>query len=194
MLITALLMSAALTALQPGDPGDGQDGVVATAPATAVALDATAEPLAPAVGGATQSAAHALTTDEQIAQWLTARAPDPTPFDGEPVWRDDRKPHGEVSVGVGTGGYRDYAVAMSLPIGESGRLDLSIRQTENGYPYGYGYGDYGYGFGERYFDDGRSVFPRHRRGVALEYEGRLDGTDGAGRRWPATRPLQTDQE
>ena len=34
----------------------------------------------------------------------------------------------------GAGGYRDYAAAVSLPIGESGRLDISVRQVENGYP------------------------------------------------------------
>lgn len=199
MLITTLLMTAALTVLQPsGDPGDAQDGVIATAPATAVALDATADPSAPPVQVPGPSTVQELTTDEQIARWLTARTPDPTPFDGAPVWRDDRKVHGEVSVGVGTGGYRDYSVAMSLPIGEGGRLDLSVRQTENdyryGYPYGYGYGHHGYGFGDRYFDDGGSIFPRYSRGGALEYERRPDAADGSPRRRPVARPLQADQE
>lgn len=199
MLIATLLMTAALSALQPsGDPGGAQDGVIATAPATAVALDATTDPSAPPVQGPGPSTVQELTTDEQIARWLTARTPDPTPFDGAPVWRDDRKMHGEVSVGVGTGGYRDYGAAMSLPIGENGRLDLSIRKTENdyryGHPYGYGYGHPGYGFGDGYFDDGGSIFPRSRRGAALEYERRPDAADGSPRRPPVALPLPADQE
>ena len=76
MLITALLMAGALTA---GDP----DGVVATAPATAVDLGATAQPVAPSVAGAAQAGVpHNLTTDEQITnqphQTIMARRRSPT--------------------------------------------------------------------------------------------------------------------
>ena len=201
MLITALLMTAALTGVQTAaDPGTGPDSVVATAPATSVDLGATAAPAAPPLDGAARSAdPHGLSTDEQIAQWLAARAPAPAPYgDDSLAWRDDRKPHGEVSVGLGTGGYRDYAAAMSLPIGESGRLDISVRQVENGYPYGYGYG-YGYGPGrgygyDPYFNDSGYVFPGSEPGAAVEYENRLARPGGPPRRWPATRPLQSDGE
>ena len=148
MLITALLTALALAAT-PSEP----DGVVTTAPATSVILDGAVAPVAPPVGETPQSAApHGLNTDQQIAQWLAARAAEPADHDESPVWRDDRQPHGEVSVGFGTGGYRDYAAAVSLPIGESGRLDISVRQVENGYPYqsGDGYDPYcaagGYAF------------------------------------------------
>lgn len=174
MLITALLMAGALTA---GDP----DGVVATAPATSVDLGATARPIAPSVEGAAQaSVPHNLTTDEQIDRWIASRSVADQPYArdlGESA--DDGLPHGEVSVSVGTGGYRDYGATMSLPIGENGRLSLSYRQTENGYPYGYGYGGgYGYGFGAAAFDDSGYVFPGYRPGAAAQFENRVMRPDG----------------
>ena len=183
MLITALLMAGALTA---GDP----DGVVATAPATAVDLDATSRPVAPSVGGAAQAGVpHNLTTAEQIDRWIAARPADDRPYDRpyDRLWGEspnDGQPHGEVSVTVGTEGFRDYGAALSLPLGENGQLSLSYRQTENGYPYGgYGYG-YGYGYyGDGYgpgrahggaaFDDGGYAFPGYRPGAAAQFESRV---------------------
>ena len=44
---------------------------------------------------------------------------------------EPRKMHGEVSVGMGTGGYRDYAAAVSLPLGENGTLNPSVSQKKN---------------------------------------------------------------
>ncbi|MDY6924076.1 MAG: hypothetical protein SWI22_08990 [Pseudomonadota bacterium] len=189
MLITAVLMSAVLSSdPAPGAAADPQDGVVATAPATPVALDATEGP-AP-LASPTRTAIDGLTTDEQIARWLTARSVEPTPFDGTPVWRDDRQPHGEVSVGVGTGGYRDYGVAMSLPIGESGRLSLSYRQVENGYPYGYGYGYDGYGYD---YGVGGLTYPRSRMDVRSGYRDWSAADDGRSRRWREVDPQTPDQ-
>lgn len=151
MLTVSLLTAVAL--LAGGDP----DGVVATAPATTVQLDATDMPEAASPAAAAQaSAPHGLTTDQQIARWVDDRSPETLPFangiTSGPV--DDRQMHSQVSVGIGTGGYRDYGVAVSLPLGETGRLNLSYRQVENGYPvYGYGNGyapAYGYGMGYGY--------------------------------------------
>lgn len=180
MLITALLMAGALTT---GDP----DGVVATAPATSVDLGATSQPVAPSVEGAAQAGVpHNLTTDEQIDRWIATRSVDDRPYDrARGGWTDDGLPHGEVSVSVGTGGYRDYGAAVSLPIGENGRLSLSYRQTENGYPYG-GYGGYGYGpgygsgygYGGAAFDDTGYVFPGYRPGAAAQFEARVMRPDG----------------
>jgi len=147
MLTVSLL--ATVTLLAGGDP----DGVVATAPTTSVQLDATDMPEAASPAAAVQAAApHGLTTDQQIARWIDERSPETLPFADQartgPV--DDRQMHSQVSVGVGTGGYRDYGVAVSLPLGETGRLNLSYRQVENGYPvYGYGNG-YGYGYAPRF--------------------------------------------
>ena len=188
MLITALLTALALAAT-PSHPSE-PDGVVTTAPATTVILDGAVAPVAPPVGETPQSAApHGLNTDQQIAQWLAARAAEPADHDESPVWRDDRQPHGEVSVGFGTGGYRDYAAAVSLPIGESGRLDISVRQVENGYPYQYGYGY------DPYFADGGYAFPGHASpGAALDYEHRLFRPDGPPNRRPGLRPQPAAEE
>src|SRR3990167_2267 len=53
--------------------------------------------------------------------------------------QDDRQMHGMVEAGIGTGGYRSYGAAVSLPVGENGRLDLAYREGRN-QPWGYGYG------------------------------------------------------
>ncbi|WP_420472381.1 hypothetical protein [Brevundimonas sp. FT23042] len=176
MMISALLMAATLAGSDP-------DGVVTTAPATTVDLTATARPVAPTAEGAAQQAAepHNLTTDQQIDRWLSARDPEAQPYAGDRGGRpvDDRRMHAEFTTGIGTGGYRDYGMAVSLPVGENGRINLSYRQTENGfgYPYGYGYG-YGHGYGslggDPYFNDSGYVFPgRSDAGRALGYELRV---------------------
>jgi hypothetical protein len=132
MLIS--LMALALAAYE------GPDGVIATAPATpAPPLAATADPATPTDSPVTtvQSATpHSLTTDEQIARWIDRRQSGGPVFAEDQGPTDDRKLHGEVSAGIGTGGYRDVGVWMSIPIGETGRLDLNYSQTENGlFPY-----------------------------------------------------------
>lgn len=143
------------------------DGVVATAPrgglqavpaASAASLAETMTDASPAV--TLQSAApHGLTTEDQIARWIGERkAEGPAAEAWADPWEEagPRRMHGQVSAGMGTGGYRDFAAAVSLPIGESGTLNLSVSQTKNApwaYPYGHGYGAYGYGAG-RYGLDG----------------------------------------
>lgn len=132
LMAVAVLMGA-------GDP----DGVIVTAPNGIGAPPvAAAEPVQPTPPR--QSAAHGLTTDQQIEQWIAARreADESLPYEGvEP--EDDRQVHGEFSVGVGTGGYRAYGGAVSLPIGRSGRLELQYRDVEND-PYARYYSPYGY--------------------------------------------------
>lgn len=180
MAVFALMMAAALLASDP-------DGVVATAPATAVDLSVTARPTAPSMDGATQDAVpHGLSTDEQIDRWIAARSTADKPWAEATVEAaDDGKVHGEVCFGIGTGGYRDYGAAVSLPLGEHGRLDLRYRQVENGYPYGgYGYG-YGAGYDQPYFDDGGYAYPE---GVAPEYGSRLMRPDGPSGHFRPARP------
>ncbi|WP_332654397.1 hypothetical protein [Brevundimonas sp.] len=194
MLIPLLLTALAVAPVSSPD-GPDQDSAMTTAPATAVILDGAADPVAPPVGGAAHSTTpHGLTTDQQIAQWLAARSSSvPARHDESPVWRDDRKPHGEVSVGFGTGGYRDYAAAVSLPFGESGRLDISVRQSENAYPYGYGYGG-GYGY-DPYFVDSGYAFPGEAGpGAALDYERRVARPEGPPWARHAARPQQSAEE
>jgi hypothetical protein len=170
MVISALMMAAALVASDP-------DGVVATAPATNVDLTAVNRPVAASAEGAAHQAAepHNLTTDQQIDRWLESRDPEATPYSGQRGERpvDDRKMHSEFTAGIGTGGYTDFGMAVSLPIGESGRLSLSYRQTENGL-YGYGYPGGGYVGGYPYFNDTGYAFPgRYDPNAAANYELRV---------------------
>lgn len=132
----ALLLAAGLMA--SSDP----DGVIATANRDLPPLTADTAPTTESLPQAVQAAAaHGLTTDQQITQWLDAATEAPAPYSLTEEPRDDRQVHGMVSAGIGTGGYRDYGASVSVPIGDSGRLDLHYRQTENGR---YGYGPYDY--------------------------------------------------
>jgi hypothetical protein len=57
---------------------------------------------------------------------------------------EDRKPHGEVGVAVGTGGYRSVYGRTEIPVGKNGRVSLAFEDTKGGYGYGgYGRGWYG---------------------------------------------------
>lgn len=43
----------------------------------------------------------------------------------------DRKVHGEISVGVGTGGYRSVYVRTDMPLGETGHLSLAFGEARH---------------------------------------------------------------
>lgn len=184
MVVFAMMLAVALGSPDP-------DGVVTTAPAIAVDLTATTRPVAPSTAGAAQAAVpHGLSTEAQIDRWIESRA------NAEPSWSeagprpwDDRRMHGQVSFGVGTGGLRDYGVAVSLPLGESGRLDITYRQVENGYGYG-GYG-YGYGLGpEPVFLDGRGYgFSDSRSGLTA-----FEARSARWRHAPANEPDRSDSD
>lgn len=145
-LSTALLMLSAV------DP----DGVISTAPKGAQQVPAASQSRSEAsLQGQSPSTTvqtatpHGLTTAEQISHWISQSRSerDAAVLDGglEP-WAEvgARRPRGEVSVGVGTGGYRDYAAAVELPLGETGTLNLSVSQTRNSpFAYGHTYDPYG---------------------------------------------------
>lgn len=132
-------MMAAVALMGAGDP----DAIIVTAPegrgAPPVAVEQTVQDPQPR-----QSVAHGLTTDEQIEQWIAQRREADPGLPFGPVVEDDGKIHGEVSVAIGTGDYRDYSGAVSLPLASGGRLDLQYRQTENDRLSVY----------DRYYDDG----------------------------------------
>lgn len=155
MLIELMTASLLLASTDP-------EGVVSTAPrggsgaipaASAATLAETVSAASPAVTLQT-AASHGLTTEEQISRWISERKADAPPVE---AWADaweqsaPRKMHGQVSAGIGTGGYKDFGATVSLPLGENGTLNLSFSQTKNApWSYGYGYGPYGfdpYGFG-----------------------------------------------
>lgn len=153
-------MLIALLALTAVMASDDPEGVVTTAPAGHQSVvTGAAAPVAAEVPAASSQeiTPHGLTTAEQIDQWISKRAEAAKPFSNAPdPWRpvDDRKVHGEVSAAIGTGDFSSYSAAVSIPFGETGRVDLEYRQTKNGYGlYGYpgfypGYGRYGaYGYG-----------------------------------------------
>ena len=83
-----------------------------------------------------------MTTGEQIDAYIKSApaldAKAPGDVDGV-VARDDRKVHGMVSVGVGTGGYRSVYVETDMPVGENGRVRLAFEDTKSGraYPHRY---------------------------------------------------------
>lgn len=178
MLIT-LLAAVALSGSAASDLTD-PEAVVTTAPRASqyVPLDAVA-PVADEVPAASSQAitAHGLTTAEQIDRWVGQRDASTKPFadDGpRDVWGlpDDRKLHGEVSASIGTGDYTAWSGAVSIPVGETARVDLSYSQSKNS-PYGYGYG-YGYGrspeailYGPGY----RGAYDPFFRGSGIVYPG-----------------------
>ncbi|RZJ74134.1 MAG: hypothetical protein EON88_37900 [Brevundimonas sp.] len=131
------------------------DEVVSTAPRDSAVAEAMVAP-AEAVGAtptASDAQPHNLTTAEQIDRWIAARNSDrPTFIETAERPVDDRKMHGWVEAGIGTGGYRTYGAAVSLPIGENARLGLSYSESKNDYGYGYydGYGRGGPGYGYGY--------------------------------------------
>ena len=162
MLIASLLAVAALT-----DP----EGVVTTAPARMpdlAALNAASVAEAPAPS-AQDAAPHGLTTEQQIQRWIGDRAPgasfEETAVVAGPV--DDRQMHGVVEAGIGTGGYRSYGAAVSLPVGENGRLDLAYREGRNE-PLFYNPGYYSPGYG---WSRGRG-FDSSSRSMSLGYSWR----------------------
>jgi hypothetical protein len=64
-----------------------------------------------------------------------------------------RQIHGQVSVSVGTGGYRSAYVSSVIPVGENGLLGIAVGQTDYGNNRVYGYGYDGYGYDPYGYDD-----------------------------------------
>ncbi|MGH7019765.1 MAG: hypothetical protein ACREEY_07800, partial [Brevundimonas sp.] len=185
-------LAAAALLLANMDP----EGVVTTAPRGQQAIPmVTAAALAESTSDASpsttvQSAApHGLSTDQQIARWIgerTANAPEAALDPWAEADAGPRKMHGQVSVGMGTGGYRDYAAAVSMPLGENATLNLSVSQTKNspwGYGYGYGspwgypYSAYGRPFGvaEPFGHDGLDYRSRGYAPQRMRVDGRAEG-------------------
>lgn len=178
MLIELIL---AATLVSTGEP----DGIVTTAPNGAGAVPVGAEAPTPtdmqAAGPAQVLTAHGLTTDEQIDAWIASRNPEARPFAEavEPWLEDDREVHGEVSAAIGTGDFSAYSASVSLPVGDSARVNLSYSQSKNGYGYGYPYGGYGHGssFG---LGGGFGHAPRHsgwQRQRVFEQDSRTKAED-----------------
>lgn len=78
--------------------------------------------------------------DPQIQSWLD-RSPSRSEGERGPIW-DDGRVHGEVSVSVGTGGWRSWGGEVSTPLGREGRLTLNYRKSESDDWRGWGEGPY----------------------------------------------------
>lgn len=157
-----VMASLALLALGSPDPED-PDEIIRTAAAPSVSAGSVAAEgraaaeADPALPAARQDPVpHGLTTDQQISRWLS-EGPGVSPdvgaaYDGPVegiVWDSERRVRSEFSVGIGTEGYRQFGASVSVPLGESGHLELHYREVENGYP---AYGDYGYGYDPDWMD------------------------------------------
>lgn len=100
--------------------------------APALAADepvATAPPATEVQAPAPDSTAQQIDDFIRTSPALDARAPGEV--DGV-VGRGDRKVHGVVEVGVGTGGYRSVYARTDVPLGETGRLSLAFEDTNYG--------------------------------------------------------------
>lgn len=159
-----LMAGVVLLAMGGPDPQDPDETIrTATVPGVSAetvaaegkaAADAAAN--APALTVAQDPEPHGLTTDQQISRWL-AEGPAVSsggdaaydgPVDGV-AWDSERRVRSEFSVGIGTEGYRQFGASVSVPLGESGQLNLHYSQVKNGYP---AYGGYGYGYDPEWMD------------------------------------------
>ncbi len=158
LAIIALAAAAALSGAAHAAEGD--DEVIATAQAkpSAQALAATA----PATPAPAAAPTRPMTTQEQIAAFITANPP-PATEDGQrgivPAGSDDdrgpdgkRQIHGSAGFSVGSGGYRSAYASAIMPVGENTTVGVAVSKTNYGKRGGfvdpeYGYGGYGYGAG-----------------------------------------------
>ena len=80
-------------------------------------------------------APEAMSTAQQIDDFIRTSPAVSSNAAGEVdgvVPRDDRKVHGVVEVGVGTGGYRSVYVRTDVPLGRNGRASLAFEDTKYG--------------------------------------------------------------
>jgi len=92
------------------------------------ATPAAAEILAPNAPVVTATASIPMSVADQIDHYLktspvAAQKAEDARLDSA---REDRRPHGEVAVGVGTRGHRSFYARTDIPLGERGRLSVAI--------------------------------------------------------------------
>lgn len=73
---------------------------------------------------------------EQIDAYLKSspvlQIDDPDAVEGVVPPGPDRRPHGEVGVAIGTGGYRSVYLRSEAPVGDLGRVSLAFQDTRHG--------------------------------------------------------------
>ena len=122
-------------------------------------------------------------TAAQIDQFIKS-APLPSLDDEgvDGITPGERKVHGEVSVGVGSGGYRSVSAMSIIPIGETGTLAVAVSKSRNS-PYA-NYGEYG-GYGGRGYGEGE----RQSIGLAFSSQGAAPHCSQRMERGPSWRRL-----
>jgi hypothetical protein len=118
MRATALATAVALLLAGPA----WAQGPISTTPAAGPAAPqpTTASPPLPSTGADSDPAP----AQQQIA--MGPCGPEKVKPDGSL----ETKPHGEVEVGVGTGGYRHVAGYVCQPIGQDGAVTVGVSQTQ----------------------------------------------------------------
>ena len=129
----------------------GLAAVAALGPVAAIAQDApvaTGRAEAPPVA----TAEDLLAQLDAIPNRADAYGDVPPPFTEE-----HRRVHGEMSVAIGTGGYRQLGGSVVIPVGKTGTVGIGVNVSEGGRGYYPGYGHYypggyypGYGYGYGY--------------------------------------------
>jgi hypothetical protein len=122
-------ISLALTLMAGASALAADPGVVSTAPTGSGA---------PAVGAAPPANDA---TGSQIDAWVASDGGAAQPGSDGPA---PRTIHGEVSAGVGTGGYRNVSGVADIPVGQTGDLIVAASST-SGQVRGGRYGGYGFG-------------------------------------------------
>jgi hypothetical protein len=185
---------AALLILPLGLPSaalahSADDEVVTTAAARPARPPTEAELAKAKADAQAERAAKPVSAQDQISAWVADAPPiEGYPFgytpradldvNGYPLDKDGkRQVHGEVSVAVGTGGYRSGSVSALIPVGETGTLGVAVGKTDFGKHGGYAYDGYGYGRGGGY---GYGWGPRGGTSQSLALS--LDMRDGGRRR------------
>lgn len=92
------------------------------------------EAIRTAGAGSAPPSTDATTTAAQIERWIATSPVDDQEADESLPGgaKEPRKIHGEVGVGVGTGGYRSGYVITHIPIGETGSATIAFGQTDYG--------------------------------------------------------------
>lgn len=72
--------------------------------------------------------------DPQIQRWLDDSSAATGDRERGPIW-DDGRIHGEVSVSVGSDGWRAWGGELDVPVG-TGRMSLRLNQSEGGDDWG----------------------------------------------------------
>lgn len=178
--LAILALSAAAVLATPVLAANADDEAISTAQAksSVQALTATAPP-PPVV----ETPVRQLTTQEQVDAFLgPAKAADarqrgllppnhefdaygPTGYAQDDRDADGkRKIHGEMSVSVGTGGYRSASASALIPVGESTTVGVAVSKTDFGRNGVWAYGDSAYGYGGYGAPYGYGGYPMRMRG------------------------------